>query len=65
MIGVWGHGENRNYATFKITLYLSIGALLALGGLIALLGTTDKAAELRAAAGLRGEPAPTQAAAVA
>ena len=36
MIGVWGHGENRNYATFKITLYLSIGALLALGGLIAL-----------------------------
>jgi NADH-quinone oxidoreductase subunit M len=36
MIGVWGHGENRNYATFNITLYLSAGALLALFGLIAL-----------------------------
>ncbi len=36
MIGVWGRGENRNYATFQITLYLSIGALLALLGLIAL-----------------------------
>jgi NADH-quinone oxidoreductase subunit M len=36
MIGVWGRGENRNYATFTITLYLSVGALLALLGLIAL-----------------------------
>src|SRR6266567_7567093 len=36
MIGVWGRGENKNYATFKITLYLSFGALLALIGLIAL-----------------------------
>ena len=36
MIGVWGHGENRNYATFKITIYLSLGALIALAGLIAL-----------------------------
>ena len=36
MIGVWGRGENKNYATFQITLYLSIGALLALIGLIAL-----------------------------
>src|SRR6185503_8698882 len=36
MIGVWGRGENRNYATFKITLYLSAGALIALVGLIAL-----------------------------
>lgn len=34
MIGVWGRGQNRNYATFKITLYLSFGALLALIGLI-------------------------------
>ena len=33
MIGVWGHGENRNYATFKITIYLSLGALIALAGL--------------------------------
>jgi NADH-quinone oxidoreductase subunit M len=36
MIGVWGRGEQKNYATFQITLYLSIGALLALLGLIAL-----------------------------
>lgn len=36
MIGVWGRGEDKNYATFQITLYLSIGALIALIGLIAL-----------------------------
>lgn len=36
MIGVWGRGENRNYATFNITLYLSFGALITLLGLIAL-----------------------------
>jgi len=36
MIGVWGRGEKKNYATFQITMYLSIGALIALIGLIAL-----------------------------
>ena len=36
MIGVWGRGQEKNYAAFQITLYLSIGALLALLGLIAL-----------------------------
>jgi NADH-quinone oxidoreductase subunit M len=36
MIGVWGRGERKNYATFQITMYLSIGALIALIGLIAL-----------------------------
>ncbi|MBU6409557.1 MAG: NADH-quinone oxidoreductase subunit M, partial [Verrucomicrobia bacterium] len=36
MIGVWGRGERRNYATFQITIYLSMGALIALIGLIAL-----------------------------
>jgi NADH-quinone oxidoreductase subunit M len=36
MIGVWGHGERREYATFQITLYLSLGALIALAGLIVL-----------------------------
>src|SRR2546427_7089013 len=36
MIGLWGRGENKNYATFQITLYLSVGALIALAGLIAL-----------------------------
>jgi NADH-quinone oxidoreductase subunit M len=36
MIGVWGRGPQKNYATFQITLYLSVGALVALAGLIAL-----------------------------
>ncbi len=31
MIGVWGRGENKNYAAFQITLYLSLGALLVSG----------------------------------
>jgi NADH-quinone oxidoreductase subunit M len=38
MIGLWGRGDRdtKNYATFQITLYLSLGALIALIGLIAL-----------------------------
>jgi NADH-quinone oxidoreductase subunit M len=36
MIGVWGRGADKNYATFQITLYLSVGALITLIGLIAL-----------------------------
>jgi NADH-quinone oxidoreductase subunit M len=36
MIGVWGHGERKNFATFQITLYLSLGALVTLAGLVAL-----------------------------
>lgn len=36
MIGVWGKGEDKNYATFNITLYLTVGALIALVGLVAL-----------------------------
>jgi NADH-quinone oxidoreductase subunit M len=36
MIGVWGRGERKNYATYQITLYLTLGAMLALVGLIAL-----------------------------
>ena len=36
MIGLWGRGPNKNYATFNITMYLSLGALIALIGLIAL-----------------------------
>jgi NADH-quinone oxidoreductase subunit M len=34
MIGLWGRGQQKNYATFQITLYLSLGALIALIGLI-------------------------------
>src|SRR5205085_7019263 len=36
MLGVWGRGEAKNYATFQITLYLSMGAFIALAGLLAL-----------------------------
>lgn len=36
MIGVWGRGEGRQSAAFQITLYLTLGALVALIGLIAL-----------------------------
>src|SRR4051794_23382283 len=36
MIGVWGRGERKAYAAFQITLYLSVGAFIALAGLIAL-----------------------------
>lgn len=34
MIGIWGRGANRSYAAFKITLYLTLGAMIALAGLI-------------------------------
>jgi len=36
MIGIWGRGEDRNYQAFRITLYLTLGALVALAGLVAL-----------------------------
>ncbi len=36
LIGLWGRGEERTFASFQITLYLSLGALVALAGLIAL-----------------------------
>lgn len=36
MIGVWGRGEQKNFATFQITIYLTLGALIALVGLILL-----------------------------
>ena len=36
MIGVWGRGDKRNFAAYQITLYLSLGALLVLVGLLAL-----------------------------
>ena len=36
MIGIWGRGPDREYAAFNLTIYLSIGALLSLLGLIGL-----------------------------
>jgi NADH-quinone oxidoreductase subunit M len=35
LIGVWGTGKDKTYATYLITLYLSVGALLVLAGLLA------------------------------
>jgi NADH-quinone oxidoreductase subunit M len=34
MIGLWGRGEDKTYATFQITIYLSAGALLVLLGFL-------------------------------
>jgi len=36
MIGIWGRGEDRTSVAFQITLYLSLGALVALVGLVCL-----------------------------
>lgn len=35
MVGVWG-GRDRNYAAMKMTIYLTLGAMLSLAGLITL-----------------------------
>lgn len=35
MVGIWG-GRDRNYAAMKLTIYLTVGAMLSLLGLIAL-----------------------------
>jgi NADH-quinone oxidoreductase subunit M len=35
MVGIWG-GKDRNYAAMKMTIYLTVGAMLSLIGLIAL-----------------------------
>ena len=38
MIGIWGNSvkEDKNFATMQLTIYLSVGALIALIGLVAL-----------------------------
>jgi NADH-quinone oxidoreductase subunit M len=40
MIGVWGRGEDKDYSAFKITMYLTAGALVGLVGLITLYATS-------------------------
>ncbi|HOX01637.1 MAG TPA: NADH-quinone oxidoreductase subunit M [Candidatus Paceibacterota bacterium] len=35
MIGIWGRGGQRSYAAFKITLYLGLGSMVLLLGLLA------------------------------
>ncbi len=36
LIGIWGHGENRVAAAWKITIYLAVGSFVLLVGLIGL-----------------------------
>lgn len=49
MIGVWGRGEQKSFATFQITLYLTAGALITLVGLIALyLNATPRTFDIEA-----------------
>jgi NADH:ubiquinone oxidoreductase subunit 4 (subunit M) len=57
MIGVWGYGVRKNYATFQITLYLSLGALIALAGLIALYLNLAQANYMPRDAAYSGAPA--------
>ncbi|HEY4299715.1 MAG TPA: NADH-quinone oxidoreductase subunit M [Candidatus Didemnitutus sp.] len=40
MVGIWG-GRDRNYAAMNMTIYLTLGAMLSLAGLIALYVTSD------------------------
>ena len=56
MIGVWGYGERKNFATFQITLYLSLGALIALVGLIALYLAVPRPNHVPAGATFAGPP---------
>ena len=39
LIGIWGHGENRVAAAWKITIYLAVGSFVLLVGLIGLYGS--------------------------
>lgn len=41
MIGIWGRGNEREYASFKLTLYLTVGSLLVLLGLIGLCAAAE------------------------
>jgi len=54
MIGMMGHGEDRVGAAWKITIYLSVGSLILLAGLLALVGASGansfSMADLQAAA---------------
>lgn len=36
MIGVWGRGERKVYAAFQMAIYLSLGAMIVLAGIICL-----------------------------
>jgi len=40
MLGIWGRGTHRVYATYQMAIYLGVGALIALIGLVALYAQT-------------------------
>ncbi len=63
MVGVWG-GRDRNYAAMKMTIYLTVGAMLSLLGLIAIYvksgANTFDLIALKAAVAQQGIAAATQ-----
>ncbi len=58
MIGVWGWGTDRQAAAFRITLYLTLGALVALVGLVALYTVTGTLDVTELQRQLAGHPLP-------
>lgn len=64
MIGIFGHGENRVRTAWTITIYLGVGSLILLLGLIltvvGLGGTTFNIQDLIATARVEGIPAESQ-----
>jgi NADH-quinone oxidoreductase subunit M len=40
MMGVWGRGEHKAYATYQMAIYLTLGAIVALIGLVTLHGVS-------------------------
>ena len=63
MVGIWG-GRDRNYAAMKMTIYLTVGAMLSLIGLIAIYVKSDASTfdliELKRAIAVQGIGAATQ-----
>ncbi len=63
MVGVWG-GRDRNYAAMKMTIYLTVGAMLSLLGLIAIYVKSDAHSfdliAIKEAIARQGLPAATQ-----
>ncbi len=63
MVGIWG-GRDRNYAAMKMTIYLTVGAMLSLLGLIAIYVKSDASTfdliELKRAIAAQGIGAATQ-----
>ncbi len=63
MVGIWG-GRDRNYAAMKMTIYLTLGAMLSLVGLIAIYVKSGAQSfdliELRRVVAAGGIPALTQ-----